>query len=301
MAVHLIFMESVYWITGSQGFIGSHLAGALYKRGCNVFEARLHEDGISLQKLFEDKSIFLPWDSSGKALKNIFPSYILHFGAKGVGEPANSLIHKANYELSIKFFNFLAKSEESFRFLFAGTIDEYKGVIYPSESDMIQDKNLLAHAFYKNQTQVEISKLNLHGNQKFVHLRICNIFGHNQRPGTLLRDILNPSIDKLELTNVNYWRDYMWVEDLIHNLCMLMEMKDLPPILNIGTGTSKYMQEFVTEIWELVGKNVNKLVFPTQDFLKEKQLKPHMNNTLLRRTLKDNFRISSMEAFAKNL
>jgi len=294
-------MQKVYWITGFKGFIGKHLSRHFLAKGVSVIHVQATESNLVLYSPITKKFVELLWNSHPSILQDFTPSHVLHFGAKGVGTPGDSEIHYKNFQLSLKLAKFICKLDNPVRVLFAGTIDEYGGENFPNENHSIKERLLTPYALYKYKSGEVISDT-FHGSiHEFVHMRICNIFGEGQRVTTLLHSVLNPAVETLKINNLNYFRDLMWVEDLVQNVYLLSQIQYPGRLINVGSGRSVLMREFVEATWRSQGKVASDLVIPDSPQNFTGQSKPHMNIDLVSRLLGRTYVNTGLNKFLKTI
>jgi len=82
-------MPHILWISGAKGFVASSLVKNFHMQDLMVYEMRILREGIQITEPLSEKSYMFTW--STKEISQIpLPTHILHFGAKGVGEPNNA-------------------------------------------------------------------------------------------------------------------------------------------------------------------------------------------------------------------
>lgn len=119
-----------------------------------------------------------------------------------------------------------------------------------------------------------------------VAARLFNIYGPGETNPHVLPDICAGlrAGDELRLGNLTPRRDYIYVEDVARILADLAMHPTPPPIVNVGTGTSTGVDDILTLIRELTGRDFTVV----QDSAKLRPVdRPNLqaNNELLRRTL----------------
>lgn len=294
-------MLQVLWVSGAQGFVGSSLIECLRREKYIVYEIRILNMGLQVTESSSRKVYNVSW-TTNRIPQILSPTHILHFGAKGVGEPKSSEFHQYNYEQSLKIAEFVMNLNLNCFYFFAGSIDEYSGLEFPDEKTDLSDLVLSPYAYWKMRTGKELLGIFLsHPRISFSHLRICNLFGRNQRSGTLLPSLLNRNLQDYTISHSEFFRDLMWVDDFSRNLVCLLKLKEIPSIINLGRGESTYWRDFVIQAWLVAGKSLENLHFKESPENIGGLLKPHMNIQLIKAVLGDGYSITSVEEALRSI
>lgn len=214
------------FITGSNGFVGTHLKEYL-------------------TNLYSKYSLFTP-SSSELDLSNelAVDDYILsnkidiiiHLANKGGDRTTANMKNVTEYNLRI-FFN-IAKHEKNVKKIISfGSGAEYgkhNPIIDAKEEDYLKSQALDEYGFYKSITSKYIEK-----SQKIVQLRIFGAYGEyeNYRFKFITNAIVK-NLLKLPITiNKNVYFDYIYIDDLVKMIDWAIHNETKEKIYNVTTGT----------------------------------------------------------------
>lgn len=214
------------FITGANGFIGSHLKEYL-------------------NNLYSEYVLFTP---SSKELdlanEEAVDSYILsnkidiiiHLANKGGDRTSVNMKNITEYNLRI-FFN-IAKHEKNIKKIISfGSGAEYgkhKPIVDVKEEDYLDTQPLDEYGFYKSITSKYIEK-----SEKLIQLRIFGAYGEYENyrfkfiSNTIVKNILELPI----IINKNVYFDYIYINDLLKMIDWTIHNKTKEKIYNVTTGT----------------------------------------------------------------
>jgi len=213
------------FITGSNGFIGSHLAEYI-------------------EKNYSDYSIFTP---SSKELDLINESdvgsyiidneidIIIHLANKGGDRSTLDMQNITEYNLRI-FFN-IAKHEKNVKKIISfGSGAEYgkhKSISNVKENDYLDSQPLDEYGFYKSVTSKYIEK-----SDTIVQLRIFGAYGeHEDYRFKFISNAIVKNLLKLPIViNKNVYFDYLYIDDLIHMIDWFIHNEAKEKIYNVTRG-----------------------------------------------------------------
>ena len=214
------------FITGSNGFIGSHLKEYL-------------------NNLYSEYVLFTP---SSKELdlanEEAVDSYILsnnidiiiHLANKGGDRTSVNMKNVTEYNLRI-FFN-IAKHEKNIKKIISfGSGAEYgkhKPIVDAKEEDYLDAQPLDEYGFYKSITSKYIEK-----SEKLVQLRIFGAYGEyeNYRFKFISNAIVKNLLELPIIINKNVYFDYIYINDLLKMIDWTIHNKTKEKIYNVTTGT----------------------------------------------------------------
>ena len=296
---------AVYWITGAYGFIGSQFIKLLISNNQTVIPIVVENPNLyAVEKIGSKITYDILNDSSSTGIKVGYPlpDYIINFGYKGIGNPNDALLNSKNIVEATFFANFILSLGKQCTFFSIGTINEYTGIEFPNEKSEIKFKLLDNYARTKITIHEQLKEIYFNSKVNYVHLRIANIFGANQRQGTLIPILIDPKIASFSVKRSNYWRDMLYVSDFndyLYNLCLL---PGLSGVINIGSGQSIYMTDFYRDLWITCGKEANLLKFQDEQEEKSQENRTHMDITKLRFIIGPSYKIiPQILAFKKML
>ena len=235
------------FITGANGFVGSHLREYLQKNHSNY-------------NLFTPSSIELDL-----ANESVVDSYILsnkidliiHLANRGGGRDTSDMKNITEYNLRI-FFN-IAKHEKNVKKIISfgsgAEYGKYKPIIDAKEDDYLQEQPNDEYGFYKSITSKYIQK-----SDKIVQLRIFGAYGEyeNYRYKFISNAIVKNLLHLPITINKNVFFDYIYIDDLITMIDFFIHNDVKEKIYNVSTGkkidlislanTIKEISDFQSEI-----------------------------------------------------
>lgn len=214
------------FITGSNGFVGSHLKEYLKKN-------------YSQYILFTPSSGELDL-SNELAVDNYILSnkidIIIHLANKGGDRTTVNMKNITEYNLRI-FFN-IAKHEKNVKKIISfGSGAEYgkhKPIIDAQEEDYLKSQPLDEYGFYKSITSKYIEK-----SQNIVQLRIFGAYGEyeNYRFKFITNAIVKNLLKLPIIINKNVYFDYIYIDDLVKMIDWTIHNEAKEKIYNVTTGT----------------------------------------------------------------
>ena len=214
------------FITGSNGFVGTHLKEYL-------------------SNLYLEYSLFSPSSSELDLANEIaVDDYILlnkidviiHLANRGGDRTTVNMKNVTEYNLRI-FFN-IAKHEKNVKKIISfGSGAEYgkhKPIIDAKEEDYLKSQPLDEYGFYKSITSKYIEK-----SQKIVQLRIFGAYGEyeNYRFKFITNAIVKNLLQLPIVINKNVFFDYIYIDDLVKMIDWAIHNETKEKIYNVTTGT----------------------------------------------------------------
>lgn len=214
------------FITGSNGFIGSHLKEYLSENYKNykLFIPSSRELDLSNEVAVDDYILSNKIDT------------IIHLANRGGGRDTIDMKNVTEYNLRI-FFN-IAKHEKNVKKIISfGSGAEYgkhKPIIDAKEEDYLKFQPLDEYGFYKSITSKYIEK-----SEKIVQLRIFGAYGEYENyrfkfiTNAIVKNLLNLSI----IIYKNVYFDYIFIDDLVKMIDWTIHNETKEKIYNVTTGT----------------------------------------------------------------
>ncbi len=213
------------FITGSNGFIGSHLKEHLEKNYQNY-------------KLFTPSSKELDLHNEREVDSYVLSNkidIIIHLANRGGGRDTLDMKNVTEYNLRM-FFN-IAKHEKSVKKIISfGSGAEYgkhKPIVEVKEEDYLQELPLDEYGFYKSITSRYIEK-----SEKMVQLRIFGAYGEMEDyrykfiSNAIVKNLLHLPI----VINKNVYFDYIYIDDLVKMIDWFVHNDTKEKIYNVTTG-----------------------------------------------------------------
>ena len=214
------------FITGSNGFIGSHLKEYL-------------------NKIYSNYILFTPSSKELNLLDEVaVENYILlnkidiiiHLANKGGDRTTIDMKNVTEYNLRI-FFNIVKHEKNVKKIISFGSGAEYskhKAIIEAKEEDYLKSQPLDEYGFYKSITSKYIEK-----SQRIVQLRIFGAYGEyeNYRFKFITNAIVKNLLKLPIVINKNVYFDYIYIDDLVKMIDWSIHNETKEKIYNVTTGT----------------------------------------------------------------
>ncbi|OGE77639.1 hypothetical protein A3J19_04990 [Candidatus Daviesbacteria bacterium RIFCSPLOWO2_02_FULL_41_8] len=238
-------MKEKCLITGSCGFIGSHLIQRLTERGCKPVP--LAREALSSMDVLK------------KTLREERPEIIFHLAAYGnhyqqtdVGE-----IFRANL---VGTFNLLeAAMETGFRaFVNTGSSSEYGKQMRPMAEDMLPETDTFYGATKVGATflvRAFARQLGL----PIVTVRPFSVYGPREAANRFIPTAIRCALSGEELTLAPGVHDWIFVDDFVDGMILVSESAASlsGEVVNIGSGVQYTNEEVVRAIEQATGKVLN--------------------------------------------
>jgi NAD-dependent epimerase/dehydratase len=237
-------------IFGGSGFIGSFLS----KRLCNQYNVFIYDIN---EPIFQGKFTFIKGNFSEDL--NFFDiltsnkiDVVFHMISTTIPEEGTKNIEKEiimNVLPSIRLFNSMVSLNiKKLIFLSSGgaVYGEYNGIPHKT-SDLL--KPICSYGIQKKTIEDYIELFNLYYDMEFTIVRVANPYGVWEQEGRVQGVIpifINNILKEKEVTIYGETvRDYIYIDDLIDALEILIEYKGKERIFNIGTGIGHSISEII--------------------------------------------------------
>ena len=265
-------------VTGSEGFIGKHIVTRLLSEGYNVYGiSRRPEFTLKHQNYHYTSLDILDREKLSNYFENIIFDAVIHLAALTTHEELTKNREKTlkiNLEGTLNLLEEFKKTKST-KFIYTSTGKVYGRIqeLPLSEDHPTNPLNILG------KTKLVVEKLidffSYEATQQFVISRIFNVYGPGLRQYFLIPTIisqLKEGNNEIVLGNIHDRRDYIFIEDVVEALIIMLE-KQLPEnmnIFNVGSGKSHSALNIVNVIEEILGKkiiiNVDKTRFRKDEF-----------------------------------
>ena len=213
------------FITGSKGFIGSHLSEYLKSRYTDykLFLPSREELDLSDETAVEEYILGNKID------------IIIHTANKGGGRDVANMDNVTEYNLRI-FFNIVKHEPVVKKIISFGSGAEYSkqnSIINVTEEDSLKSLPLDEYGFYKSITSKFIEK-----SDKMVQLRVFGAYGEKENyrfkfiSNAIVKNLLKQPIHIKQ----NVYFDYIYVDDLVKCIDWFIHNESKEKIYNITTG-----------------------------------------------------------------
>lgn len=226
-------------ISGSNGFIGSHLKKYYQDQGHNVHE--LSRDLLLLPRRLED---FIDYCQ---------PRLIIHAAAYG------NMSHQTNvdeiFETNIVKTYRLLKAANSVRysaFILIGSSSEYGSKHFPMKESDLPETETFYGATKVGATYLARSFAK-HYNKNIVTVRPFSVYGPGEAQFRLIPKAINSYIHKHYFDFVERPKhDWIYIDDFIRGVATVAEHADelKGQVINIGTGRQVTNKEVLQKLWK---------------------------------------------------
>jgi nucleoside-diphosphate-sugar epimerase len=234
-------------ITGSRGFLGSNFFNQFNKK-YKIYRISFNQNNNNYYNLKNKKDL----SRLEIFLKKKKIEFFINFGWKSVTQP-NSKVHIAENLSNFKKLVRLLSKLKLKKFVSIGSIDEYKkrGIIKENSKLLNTKKQTNYYSYSKILSYQFLKKFY---KNKFLHLRIPNVYGFKKSKNFLInkiflnaKDFTTKKITKtIKLKNLNQERVYIYIDDLIMIIEKILFNKNLNDIVNVGYGGSLSIKKYIS-------------------------------------------------------
>lgn len=260
-------------ITGVNGFVGKYLSKYLIDKGYNVYGTVI-EDDVQMDNVNIKKMNLLNKKEVNETIKSINPDYIYHLAgqsAVGLSWKEPTLTMNVNINGTINLLDAVRENNIDTKVLIIGSSDEY-GVIKPEDCPIREEKRLNPASPYaiSKMAQEEISKLYVSSyKMNLIMVRAFNHIGPMQGKNFVVSDFASKIADiekgaepVIRVGNLEAYRDFTDVRDIVHGYVMLMESGKIGEVYNIGSGNAYRVQEILDILLSLSNTKIKVEIDP---------------------------------------
>lgn len=259
---HRRLRKSAVLVTGSSGFIGSHLCEHLVSNlNCNVVGVDSTEVN---SKIFDtDNYKFVRADiANNDHVEDIYREnnfdFIFHLAAI-----ANPRTCKSNFDLALRVNvmgtkNIIENSEKNSRLIFVSSASVYgTPKVVPIKEEQPSSGNdpyAITKMMGENLCRCFIENYN----HEICIARNFNTFGSGQVEGYIIPTLLKQAMteERLEIWNSDPVRDFLYIDNTISAFSAIAEQGTNGEIYNIGSGIGTRIGELAFEIRDIVNKDL---------------------------------------------
>lgn len=254
-------------ITGINGFVGKYLSQYLIDKGYEVY-GTIIEDDISMDNVKLYKMNLLNKEEVLNTIQDIKPDQVYHLAgqsAVGLSWKNPTLTIDVNVNGTINLLDSIRESELNSKVLIIGSSDEY-GVIKPEDCPISEEHKLNPSSPYaiSKVAQEEIAKLYVKAyNMNIIMVRAFNHIGPKQGKNFVVADFASKiaEIEKgaesiITVGNLESYRDFTDVRDIVCGYVMLMEKGGIGEIYNIGSGEPRKIRDILDILISLSDKDI---------------------------------------------
>ena len=248
-----------YLVTGAAGFIGSHVARKLIKKGNKVWTI----DDLSTGSIsnLPDKINFIKGRCESKStllkIEKIDFEAILHIAGQSSGEisftnPMNDLNRNTSSVLNLLSFS---KKNNCKRFIYASSMSVYgKNNKNPiNESAQCSPLSFYGVSKFASEKYLDIyCSLGMN----CTSLRLFNVYGPNQNLKNLKQGMISIYLSQLKKRNkvyvkgsLNRFRDFIYIDDVVKIFInTIKNKKTFNKKINVGTGSKLTVRNLIKKI-----------------------------------------------------
>jgi len=213
------------FITGSNGFIGSHLKEYLKIN---------YDDYMLFTPSSRDLDLYNERDVDNYILLHKI-DIIIHLANRGGGADTQNMKNITEYNLRI-FFNIVKHEKNVKKIISFGSGAEYskhQPIVNVKEEDYLLEQPLDEYGLYKSITSKYIEK-----SDKIVQLRIFGAYGEKEDyrfkfiSNAIVKNLLGLPI----VINKNVYFDYIYIDDLVKMIAWFIQNDAKEKIYNVTTG-----------------------------------------------------------------
>ncbi|MBC6975843.1 GDP-mannose 4,6-dehydratase [Bacillus sp. Xin] len=253
-------------ITGITGFVGHHLQNRLIAEGAEVYgtsrQSNLYKHTYQLDLQEQDEIVSL--------LKKISPTHIFHLA--GMSNVRDSWVNvsktiEANTLGTINLLEAVKKLDKEIRVITIGSSEEY-GKATLGIHDTISETTLLNPLSPYGTSKAAVSMLVKQYYKGFgldvIHVRPFNHIGPGQKLGFVTSDFAhqialinnNTNHNKIKVGNLESFRDFTDVRDIVRAYYMLALKGYAGEIYNVCSGISTSIQEILNILLSFSNKKI---------------------------------------------
>lgn len=254
-------------ITGINGFVGKYLSKYLIEKGYEVYGTVI-EDNVQMDDVEIYKMNLLDKKEVIETIRKIKPDQVYHLaGQSAVGLSWNNptLTIDVNVNGTINLLDSIRQENLDVKVLIIGSSDQY-GPIKPENCPINEEHELNPSSPYaiSKVTQENIAKLYVKAyGMKIVMVRAFNHIGPMQSKNFVVSDFASRIVDiesgkqsVMKVGNLDAYRDFTDVRDIVRGYNMLMERAAIGEIYNIGSSKAIKIQEILDILISLSTKNI---------------------------------------------
>ena len=239
-------MKKNILITGDKGFIG------------NSVESRLSASGHSIFGLSDFLSDVRDLGRKAEALSKIPVEHVIHLAAKvGVKKSWEDPVeyYSVNVHGTQQVLEFCRQRDASLTYLSAFVYDPENCGPFTEDAE-VKPSSPYNHSKWLGEELCRFyqEKFNL----SCTILRPFNLFGIRQKREFLIPEIVHQvesSSERVELRGLSPIRDYLFIEDLMSLIEMVVDTPSVGTVFNVGTGKGHSVEEVAGIVQKIWGTN----------------------------------------------
>ena len=262
-------------ITGVDGFVGKYLSEYLLKQKYEVYGTTISEK-YKNEKIKIYKMNLLDEKEVNKVIKMIKPDKIFHLAgqsAVGLSWEKPVLTVNINVNGTLNLLEAVRNYSKDSKILIVGSSDQY-GPIKPEECPIKESKIQNPQSPYgvSKKAQEEMCKLYVNAyHTNIIMVRAFNHIGAGQSTNFVVADFASKiaQIEKgsepvLKVGNLESFRDFTDVRDIVRGYSLLLEKGKIGEIYNIGSGKEVKVNEILKKLVSMSKKEIKIEIDPNK-------------------------------------
>ena len=262
-------------ITGVDGFVGKYLSEYLLKQKYEVYGTTISEK-YKNEKIKIYKMNLLDEKEVNKVIKMIKPDKIFHLAgqsAVGLSWEKPVLTVNINVNGTLNLLEAVRNYSKDSKILIVGSSDQY-GPIKPEECPIKESKIQNPQSPYgvSKKAQEEMCKLYVNAyHTNIIMVRAFNHIGAGQSTNFVVADFASKiaQIEKgsepvLKVGNLESFRDFTDVRDIVRGYSLLLEKGKIGEIYNIGSGKEVKVSEILKKLISMSKKEIKIEIDPNK-------------------------------------
>ena len=263
-------------ITGVDGFVGKYLSEYLSEQGYEVYGTTILEN-YENNKINVKRMNLLDKEQVDEVIENIKPDKVFHLaGQSAVGLSWKSPVLTVNVNVNgtLNILEAIKKHSKDSKILIIGSSDQY-GPVKPEECPINEEKIQNPQSPYgvSKKMQEEMCKLYVNAyNMNIIMVRAFNHIGAGQGQNFVVADFASKIAEiengnnepTLKVGNLETFRDFTDVKDIVRGYCMLLETGKSGEVYNIGSGKAIKVSEILQKLVNMSKKEIKIEIDPNK-------------------------------------
>ncbi len=267
-----------YLITGGAGFVGSHLAEHLLRRGEKVvivdnfndyYDPRLKRHNIERISTTSALTVVEGDIRDAELINGLFDKHsFTHVGHMAAMANVRESIERAHLYFDVNVMGAMNLMEASRRhdvrqFVMASTSSVYgETEIVPFVETDAADKPLASYPASKRAAEILAHTYTHLFGLNVISLRFFNIYGPAGRPDMMPMKLMDAAISGKQVPVFNhgeYKRDWTYIDDVVEGTIAALDRPMGYEVINIGVGQPIALNNFIENIEEVSGRKINRI------------------------------------------
>jgi nucleoside-diphosphate-sugar epimerase len=266
------------WISGSRGFLGKNLKDFLLQDKNYEIKCLSNNKEKNISKT-EKNFFYLNFENKEDIQRildeNQIPDIFIHLGWGEMENPHSNEHMKSNITSSKNLIEVLFKAGLK-KFIFLGSMTEYGNRSGSLLEEMPSQGTSANYARGKKKVAIfgfENAKIT---KNYFIHIRLSYVYGPITRKDSLIQTLFEGHQRKSDVFvgSCQQFRDYIHVSEAVEGIKRICNINQSVTI-NLGSGKSIKLRDFVELFWKYLGGESKKLHFDSEPHNSNEQPQPN--------------------------